>query len=52
MASPFPFLRRLGTPSDDLGLGTKDGPPRGVNKDGSFNIRRTGAPRRPESRLP
>jgi inward rectifier potassium channel len=45
MPFPFPFLRRLASPSDDLGLGTRDGPSRGVNKDGSFNLRRTGAPR-------
>jgi len=45
MPFPFPFLRRLAAPGDDLGLGTRDGPSRGVNKDGSFNLRRTGAPR-------
>jgi inward rectifier potassium channel len=45
MASPFPFLRRLAATSDDLGLGTKDIARRGVNKDGTFNVRRTGAPR-------
>jgi len=45
MAFPLPFLRRLAANSDDLGLGTKDGPSRGVNKDGSFNLRRTGIPR-------
>jgi inward rectifier potassium channel len=45
MPFSLPFLRRLAANSDDLGLGTKDGPSRGVNKDGSFNLRRTGAPR-------
>jgi inward rectifier potassium channel len=46
MSISFPFLRRrLAASSDDLGLGTQDGPSRGVNKDGSFNLRRTGAPR-------
>jgi inward rectifier potassium channel len=45
MAFSLPFLRRLAANSDDLGLGTKDGPSRGVNKDGSFNLRRTGVPR-------
>ncbi|MDR3672830.1 MAG: ion channel [Holophaga sp.] len=45
MPFSFSFLRRLATPSDDLGLGTRDGPSRGVNKDGSFNLRRTGVPR-------
>ncbi len=45
MAISFPFLRRSAATSDDLGLGTKDGPSRGVNKDGSFNLRRTGVPR-------
>jgi len=44
MAVSFPFLRRLAANSDDLGLGTRDGPSRGVNKDGSFNLRRTGIP--------
>lgn len=32
-------------PNDDLGLGFKGGPNRAVNKDGSFNVRRTGLPR-------
>ena len=45
MAVSFPFLRRLAATSDDLGLGTHDGPRRGVNKDGTFNVLRTGAPR-------
>jgi inward rectifier potassium channel len=45
MANPFPSLRRTNAANDDLGLGTKDGPSRAVNKDGSFNLRRTGAPR-------
>jgi inward rectifier potassium channel len=41
MASPF-----LGTPvHDDLGLGHQALPHRGVNKDGSFNVRRLGLPR-------
>jgi inward rectifier potassium channel len=29
---------------DDLGLGIRSGPGRGVNKDGSFNVRRRGLP--------
>jgi hypothetical protein len=46
MSFSFPFLRRrLAASGDDLGLGTRDGPSRDVNKDGSFNLRRTGAPR-------
>ena len=45
MAITLSFLRRLAANSDDLGLGTRDGPSRGVNKDGSFNLRRTGMPR-------
>jgi inward rectifier potassium channel len=37
---------RLRKPShDDLGLGLKAGRARGVNKDGSFNVRRLGLPR-------
>jgi inward rectifier potassium channel len=32
-------------PNDDLGLGTRTGPGRGVNKDGTFNVRRVGLPR-------
>jgi len=41
MAPPF-----LGTPvHDDLGLGAQAGPRRGVNKDGSFNVRRLGLSR-------
>lgn len=41
MAPPF-----LGTPvHDDLGLGHRTGPHRGINKDGSFNVRRLGLPR-------
>jgi inward rectifier potassium channel len=32
-------------PSDDLGLGLRSGPGRGVNKDGTFNVRRVGLPR-------
>jgi inward rectifier potassium channel len=31
-------------PSDDLGLGLRSGPGRGVNKDGTFNVRRVGLP--------
>lgn len=41
-------LRLRKTPSpvvNDLGLGLRGGRRRGVNKDGSFNIRRTGLPR-------
>lgn len=40
-------LLRLRRPpaQDDLGLGLKAGPGRGVNKDGSFNVRRMGMPR-------
>jgi inward rectifier potassium channel len=30
---------------DDLGLGTKAGPHRGVNKDGTFNLHRVGLPK-------
>jgi len=45
MAASVPSLQRPPGPGDDLGLGTRDAAPRGVNKDGSFNIRRTGAPR-------
>jgi inward rectifier potassium channel len=42
MAFPLRFRR---TPvQDDLGLGIKAGPGRGVNKDGSFNVRRVGLP--------
>ncbi len=43
MARPFTLRKTL--PGDDLGLGTKAGPVRGVNKDGSFNVRRVGLPR-------
>jgi inward rectifier potassium channel len=38
MAPPTP-------PNDDLGLGLQAGPRRGVNKDGTFNVRRVGLPR-------
>jgi inward rectifier potassium channel len=31
-------------PNDDLGLGIRTGPGRGVNKDGTFNVRRVGLP--------
>ncbi len=42
MVLPIRFRR---TPvQDDLGLGIKAGPSRGVNKDGSFNVRRVGLP--------
>ena len=40
---PFPKLSRT-LPSDDLGLGTRPGPGRSVNKDGTFNVRRVGLP--------
>jgi len=41
MATPF-----RGSPlPDDLGLGLQAGPGRGINKDGSFNVRRLGLPR-------
>lgn len=36
---------RKSLPIEDLGLGLKGGPGRAVNKDGSFNVRRTGLPR-------
>lgn len=39
-----PFRHATPSPGDDLGLGLKAGPRRGVNKDGSFNVRRVGAP--------
>ncbi|MGA2082548.1 MAG: ion channel [Holophaga sp.] len=43
MPSPFNLSR---TPlSDDLGLGIKPSPGRGVNKDGTFNVHRAGVPR-------
>ncbi len=42
---PLRAFRRPAPPSgDDLGLGLKGGPRRGVNKDGTFNVRRIGAP--------
>ena len=44
MAAPFPFHRRMTNPSDDLGLGLTPGPRRGVNRDGTFNVRRVGMP--------
>lgn len=44
MGVPFPF-RRPADPADDLGLGLKAVPQRGVNKDGTFNIARIGVPR-------
>lgn len=40
MASPL----RGNPPHDDLGLGLQAGPGRGINKDGSFNVRRLGLP--------
>ena len=45
MSFALPFLRRLAASGDDLGLGTRGGPSRAINKDGSFNLRRTGTPR-------
>jgi inward rectifier potassium channel len=39
----FPNSGRL-LPGDDLGLGTRPGPGRSVNKDGTFNVRRVGLP--------
>jgi inward rectifier potassium channel len=42
MPSPFNLSRT--PPTDDLGLGVKPGPGRGVNKNGTFNVRRTGGP--------
>jgi len=45
MAASLSFLRRAALNSDDLGLDTRDGPRRGVNKDGTFNLRRVGTPR-------
>jgi inward rectifier potassium channel len=44
MADPLSYLRRPANGSDDLGLGTRDVTVRGVNKDGSFNLRRINAP--------
>ena len=44
MAASLSFLLRTAS-QDDLGLDTKDGPRRGVNKDGTFNLRRIGTPR-------
>jgi inward rectifier potassium channel len=44
MPLPGPFHRTAPVPGDDLGLGLKAGPRRGVNKDGTFNVRRVGAP--------
>ncbi len=41
--TPLPNLSRLPF-SDDLGLGTRTGPGRSVNKDGTFNVRRVGVP--------
>jgi inward rectifier potassium channel len=41
---PSPELSRP-RPEDDLGLGLKAARGRGVNKDGSFNLRRSGVPR-------
>ena len=43
MANPFK-LRKTHA-GDDLGLGTKAGSRRGVNKDGTFNVKRTGLPK-------
>jgi inward rectifier potassium channel len=44
MADPLAFLRRPAAAGDDLGLGTQGGSVRGVNKDGSFNLRRVNRP--------
>src|ERR1035437_6707086 len=41
--APFPKLNTI-SPNDDLGLGIRSGPGRGVNKDGTFNVRRVGMP--------
>ena len=41
--APLPNLSRLRF-TDDLGLGTRSGPGRSVNKDGTFNVRRLGVP--------
>jgi inward rectifier potassium channel len=41
--APLPNLSKLRF-SDDLGLGTRGGPGRSVNKDGTFNVRRLGMP--------
>ncbi len=43
MPSPFNLARTA--LSDDLGLGIKPSPGRGVNKDGTFNVHRAGIPR-------
>ena len=40
---PFPHLSKI-TADDDLGLGVRTGPRRSVNKDGTFNVHRTGMP--------
>ena len=45
MADPLAHLRRPATGGDDLGLGTRGGSIRGVNKDGTFNLRRVNRPR-------
>jgi inward rectifier potassium channel len=42
---PTPRLPSKTLPNDDLGLGLKVIPGRGVNKDGTFNVRRRGLPR-------
>ena len=44
MVTPPLNLSKL-QPNDVLGLGVKVGPGRGVNKDGTFNVRRLGMPR-------
>lgn len=41
--APFPRFNAP-LPNDDLGLGIRTGPGRGVNKDGTFNVRRVGLP--------
>ncbi len=45
MATRLRFRRAPSQATDDLGLGVKPGAPRGVNKDGSFNLHRAGLPR-------
>ncbi len=45
MTSRSPSRRQPNALKDDLGLGLKSGPNRGVNKDGTFNLRRVGSPR-------
>ncbi|HEY6006867.1 MAG TPA: hypothetical protein VIU40_00980, partial [Geobacteraceae bacterium] len=42
---PNPHIPSNNLSNDDLGLGVKVIPGRGVNKDGTFNVRRQGLPR-------